>query len=93
MAVKLHRCSNIWVKLQGHPCWRVQSALDQAGVPYEIVKGPLMRGRRTDLERLSGQRAYPVIEFEDGSIYRAESTEMAAEIVAGRLEQHHGAPV
>jgi len=92
MAVKLHRCSNIWVKLQGHPCWRAQSALDQAGVPYEIVKGPLMRGRRTDLERLSGQRAYPVIEFEDGSIYRAESTEMAAEIAAGRLEQHHGAP-
>lgn len=90
MPVKLHRCSNMWVKLQGHPCWRVQSALDQAGVPYEVVKGPLMRGRRDDLERLSGQRKYPAIEFEDGTVYRAESAEMAAEIAAGRLDQHRG---
>jgi glutathione S-transferase len=88
MAVKLHRCSSIWFKLQGHPCWRVQSALDEAGVPYEIVKGPLLRGRRGDLERLSGQRAYPVIEFEDGRVYRDQSARMAAEIRAGRLEQH-----
>ena len=28
MAVKLHRCSSLWAKAQGHPCWRVQSALD-----------------------------------------------------------------
>ena len=37
MAVKLHRCSTLWVKTNGHPCWRVQRALDEAGVPYEIV--------------------------------------------------------
>ena len=31
MAITLHRCSNEWVKLSGHPCWRVQKALDEAG--------------------------------------------------------------
>jgi glutaredoxin len=85
MAVKLHRCSNVWVKVSGHPCWRVQSALDEQGIDYEIVKGPLRRGKRDDIERLSGQRAYPVIEFEDGSVYREESKDMAARIKAGKL--------
>ena len=46
MAVKLHRCSATWAKMSGHPCWRVQSALDEMGVEYEIVKEPLLRGRR-----------------------------------------------
>ena len=85
MAVKLYRCSNLWVKLAGHPCWRVQKALDEQGVEYEIVKGPQLRGKRDDLERLSGQRAYPVIQFEDGSVYREESKEMAKRIREGRL--------
>ena len=85
MAVKLHRCPNIWVKFQGHPCWRVQSALDGQGIEYEVVKGPLLRGKRDEIDRLSGQRAYPVIEFEDGSAYREESKDMAAQIKAGQL--------
>ena len=46
MAVKLHRCSSMWVKIGGHPCWKVQQALDQQGVEYEVVKGPLRRGKR-----------------------------------------------
>jgi glutathione S-transferase len=87
MAVKLHRCKNLWVKLGGHPCWRVQKALDQAGVEYEIVKGPVSRGKRDDLERLSGQRQYPVVEFEDGSTYREESKAMAETIKSGRLDE------
>ena len=85
MAVKLHRCSNEWVKLAWHPCWRVQKALDEQGVEYELVKGPSRRGKRDDLERLSGQRKYPVIEFEDGRAYRAESKDMAARIRSGQL--------
>ena len=85
MAVKLHRCSSTWVKIQGHPCWKVQSALDEQGIDYEVVKGPLRRGKRDDLERLTGQRKYPAIEFEDGSVYRAESKEMAERIRAGKL--------
>jgi glutathione S-transferase len=85
MAVKLHRCSNEWVKVSGHPCWRVQKALDDAGVEYELAKGPVRKSKRDDLERLSGQRLYPVIEFEDGSVYREESKAMAETIAAGKL--------
>lgn len=87
MAVKLHRCPNEWVKLSGHPCWKVQKALDEAGVDYEVVKGPLRPGKRDDLERLTGQRKYPAIEFEDGSVYREESGAMAETIAAGRLDE------
>ncbi|HZR91741.1 MAG TPA: glutathione S-transferase N-terminal domain-containing protein [Gaiellaceae bacterium] len=90
MAVKLHRCSLMWVKMDAHPCWRVQKALDEAGVEYEVVKGPLGRGKRHELERLSGQTLYPVIEFEDGSVYREESKQMAATIRAGKLDEKRG---
>ena len=86
MTVRLHRCSNLWVKVSRHPCWKVQKALDEAGVQYEIVKGPLRPGKRDDLERLSSQRKYPVIEFEDGSVYREESADMARTIAAGQLD-------
>jgi glutaredoxin len=91
MAVKLHRCSNVWIKVQGHPCWKVQSALDDAGVEYVVVKGPLFRSKRDDLEKLSGQRHYPVIEFDDGSVYREQSKDMAATIEAGKLDEKRGA--
>jgi glutathione S-transferase len=87
MAVKLHRCSNVWLKIGAHPCWRVQKALDEQGVEYEVVKGPLRRGRRDDLERMSGQRLYPVLEFEDGSVYREESAQMAERIRSGALRE------
>jgi glutathione S-transferase len=85
MAVKLHRCPVMFAKYEGHPCWRVQKALDDAGVEYEVVKGPLLPGKRKDLEQLSGQKKYPTIEFEDGTTYRAESKEMASKIRAGEL--------
>lgn len=92
MAVKLHRCSTSWVKIDAHPCWKVQKALDQAGVDYVVVAGPVRRSRRDELERLSGGRLYPVIEFEDGSVYREESKEMAARIRSGRLMERAGTP-
>jgi glutaredoxin len=85
MAVKLHRCSLTWFKLDMHPCWRVQKALDDQGVEYEVVTGPARPGKRDELEQLSGQRKYPTIEFEDGHIYREESAEMAERISAGKL--------
>ena len=91
MAVRLHRCPNVWVKLSGHPCWKVQKALDEAGVEYEIVKGPLRPGKRDDVESLTGQRKYPVIEFEDGRVYREESSDMEARIKSGRLFEESGA--
>jgi glutaredoxin len=86
MAIRLHRCRNMWVKVGGHPCWKVQKALDEQGIPYEVVLGPVRRGKRDDLERLSGQRQYPVIEFDDGRVYREQSKDMAARIEAGTLD-------
>ena len=85
MAVKLHRCPLTFLKIDGHACWRVQKALDEQEVDYELVAGPLRSGKRGALEELSGQRKYPVIEFEDGSAYREESKDMAARIRAGEL--------
>jgi glutathione S-transferase len=85
MAIKLHRCPNEWVKLSGHPCWKVQKALDEQGIDYEVVKGPLRPSKRDALEQLSGQRKYPVIEYEDGRAYRDESAAMAERIRAGEL--------
>ena len=90
MAIKLHRCSNLWVKFSGHPCWKVQKALDEQGIEYEIVKGPLRRGSRDEIDRLSGQRQYPVIEFEDGRVYREQSKDMAETIRAGKLFEAAG---
>jgi glutathione S-transferase len=83
--VELHRCSNVWLKLDGHPCWRVQKALDEQGVDYELVKGPLFRSKRDELERLSGQRQYPVLVLEDGTVYREDSKAMAERIRSGKL--------
>jgi hypothetical protein len=83
--VKLHRCSNQWVKVAGHPCWRVEKALIDMGVEYERVPGPVRRGKREALEQLSGQRLYPVIELEDGTVWREESKDMETAIGAGKL--------
>ena len=89
MAVKLHRCS--WGWLHFDICSRVQHALDDAGVEYEVVTHPIWRHKRQAMIELSGQKYYPVIEFEDGSIYREESKEMAAAIRAGKLDEKRGA--
>ena len=85
MAVKLHRCSTMWVKIGGHPCWRVQKALDEAGVEYEVVKHPVRRGKRDDYEKLTGQKVLPAIELEDGRWIREDSKDLAARIKEGRL--------
>jgi len=47
--------------------------------------------KRADLQRLSGQKLYPVIEFENGSIYREDSKDMAATIRAGKFDEKRGA--
>jgi hypothetical protein len=85
MPIKFHRCSNQWIKVAGHPCWKVEKALQDMGIDYEVAHGPVRRGKREELESRSGQRKYPVIEFEDGSIYREESKDMEARIRAGNL--------
>jgi hypothetical protein len=86
MAVKLHRCSKAWLKTGREPCWKVEKALIDMGVEYEAVHGPWLRNKRKVVSANTGQSAYPAIEFEDGTWYREESSDMAATIRAGRLD-------
>jgi glutathione S-transferase len=85
MTIKLHRCRVMFAKSSGHPCWKVQSALDEAGIEYEVVKQPIRKSKRTDFIERSGQRLLPAIELEDGTVLREESTDLAARIRARRL--------
>jgi hypothetical protein len=92
MAIKFHRCGNLWVKVGGHPCWFVQKALDEQRIEYEIVEEPWPRNRE-NTEARTGQKKYPWIEFDDGSVYREESKDMAETIRAGKLDSKRaGAP-
>ena len=84
--VKLHCCNFMWIK-GPHPCAKVRKALDEAGVPYEMVHHSKLRSRRDDLRAMTGQSVVPAIEFADGRSYRAESSEMAARIAAGKLDE------
>ena len=92
-SVKLHRCPFTFVHNDLDSCWKVQKALDDQGIEYEVVTEPTMpRSRRKDVIRMSGQKMLPVIEFEDGSAYRAESKDMAETINSGKLfEQQRSA--
>jgi glutathione S-transferase len=85
VTIKLHRCRVMIAKSSGHPCWKVQKALDEAGIDYEVVKQPIRKSKRTDFAVRSGQRLLPAIELEDGTILREESTDLAARIREGRL--------
>ncbi len=85
MAVKLHRCSSMWAK-GPHPCWQVQKALDEAGVDYQVVKHPAFpRSRRKEYIALTGQKLFPAVQLEDGTVIREQSKDMAARIRAGQL--------
>jgi hypothetical protein len=67
----------------------VQKALDEAGVNYEVVTEKYLGSRDETVQR-TGQRGFPWIEFEDGTVYREESKDMAERIRSGKLQQ--GAP-
>ncbi len=91
--MKLLRCSAQFVKVDGHPCWRVEKALIDMGIEYETVAGaamPWQRDRRSELIEKTGANRYPAIEFEDGSVYREESKAMVETILAGRLFEKAG---
>ena len=54
-----------------------EKALDEQGIEYEVVKGPLRPGKRNEFKALRAAQ-YPTIEFGDGSTFREESKDMAA---------------
>jgi glutathione S-transferase len=83
VAVVLYTCVNgtSFGGLPGpiaHPCGRAAKALDDAGHAYECKQvggGSLMfwtwpsRARdRAEIEKLSGQRAVPILELDDGEV-------------------------
>jgi hypothetical protein len=90
VAVKLHRCKATFVRVQGHPCWKVEKALRDMGIEYERVLGPGRAGKRDHLAEHTGQRQYPAIEFEGGGWYREESADMERTIRAGKLMEKSG---
>ena len=53
MAVKLHR-DRVPLRIDGHPCWRVEKALIDAGIPYEVVSEPVRRSRRARVVEAAG---------------------------------------
>jgi hypothetical protein len=67
-----------------HPCGRAAKALDDAGHRYELrkVKGGTLkfwtwphRARdRAEIEKLSGQRAVPILVLDDGQVLTGTST-------------------
>jgi hypothetical protein len=64
------------------------------GIEYRTVAGPALpwqRGKRRELIEKTGGNLYPAIEFEDGSLYREESSEMEETIRAGKLFEKQGA--
>lgn len=86
MAVKLHRCGITWVNIPAHPCYKVQKALDDAGVEYEVIKHPTFpRSKRTAYIELTGQNLLPAIELEHGTVIRKESKDLIAMIESGEL--------
>jgi glutathione S-transferase len=85
--IKLHRCSYTFLHANVDACWRMQKALDEQGVDYEIVKHGWGKSEksRSDVVALSGQKYVPVLELPDGTIYREETDDMIAKLKAGEL--------
>jgi len=51
MAVKLHRCRFEWLKTG--PCWRVEKALKEMGVDYELAPGRPWPSKRDEMIKMS----------------------------------------
>lgn len=92
--VKLHRCSWTFLHVDMDACWKVERALKEEGISYEVVKhgyGKSEKGR-ADVIELSGQKLLPVLEMPDGEVYRADSDDMAERVRTGSLGDAAAAP-
>ncbi len=85
--VKLHRCSYTFLHADMDACWRMQKALDEQGVDYEVVKHGWGKSEksRSEVVEMTGQKYVPVLELADGSIYREETDDMVAKLKSGDL--------
>lgn len=85
--VKLHRCSYTFLHVKADACWRLQQALDEKGVDYEIVKQGYGKSEksRAEVVEMTGQKYVPVLELADGTIYREETDDMIAKLKSGQL--------
>lgn len=84
MTVKLHRCGLTFIKSDGHPCWKVEKALEESGIDYEVVLEPTFpRGRRKDVIEHTDQSKLPVIETSDGEWVRDEGSVLAERVATG----------
>ena len=85
--IKLHRCSYTFLHTEMDACWKVEKALKEQGIDYEIVKHGYGKSdkSRAEVIALSGQKLLPVLELPNGEVYRAESSDMAERIRSGGL--------
>ena len=91
MALKLHRCKNVWLKTNSHPCWKVQKALDEMGVEYEIVRLPWpLSGSGTAWSSHTGQPRVPGDPVRGRHLVPRAVEGHGATIRAGRLDEKHG---
>jgi len=83
--VKLHRCSWTFLHTEKDACWKVEKALKEEGIPYEVVKHGYGKSEksRAEIIELSGQKLLPVLEAPGGEVYRAESSAMAERVRSG----------
>jgi len=86
--VKLHRCSWTFLHVEMDACWKVEKALKEEGIPYEVVTHGYGKSEksRSEVIELSGQKLLPVLELPSGEVYRAESDDMAARVRSGGLD-------
>jgi glutathione S-transferase len=65
----------------------VLKAVQDSGMPYEQVKEPLRRSKRTNVKEHTGQEKLPALELDDGTWIREESKDLIRRIQAGEFAQ------
>lgn len=85
--VKLHRCSYTFLHVDADACWRMQKALEEQGVDYEVVKHGFGKSEksRKEIVEMTGQKYVPVLELADGTVFREETDDMIAKLKSGDL--------
>jgi glutathione S-transferase len=85
--IKLHRCSYTFLHTEMDACWKVEKALKEENIPYEVVKHGYGKSEKSRAEviELSGQKLLPVLELPNGDVYRDDYSAMADRVRSGGL--------